>query len=222
MYNEIDKEITNLFKVARDMGEALTRSVELTPFSREEYLHCYEHSTDPLEKARRTLVKSFFGYGSDSIIRKNGFRGVVETSRSTPAECWRTYPRVLLEIIDRLQGVIIENRKAKKLIDKYDRQGTLFYADPPYLLDTRKDKKRIYRNEFSVEDHIKLADKLNHIDGYAMVSGYESELYDKLYAGWRKDTAKSFDANNQVREEILWISPNIPEQIDLFSEKGTL
>ena len=40
--NDMDGEIVNLFRVVRDMPEALERAVALTPYSREEYEKAWE------------------------------------------------------------------------------------------------------------------------------------------------------------------------------------
>ena len=41
VYNDLDGEIVNLFRVARDHGEALAVMCELTPFSRDEFAAAY-------------------------------------------------------------------------------------------------------------------------------------------------------------------------------------
>lgn len=59
VYNDLDGEIVNLFRVARDDGERLARACELTPFSRLEFDDAYTPAEDPLEQARRTVFRSF-------------------------------------------------------------------------------------------------------------------------------------------------------------------
>ena len=56
--NDIDGDVVNLFRVCRDSPEELARVLELTPWSREEFLSCREKSADPVEQARRTVVRS--------------------------------------------------------------------------------------------------------------------------------------------------------------------
>src|SRR3990172_1008023 len=51
VYNDLDSEIVNIFKVARDRGEELQRRLHLTPFARDELLAAYESSDDPIERA---------------------------------------------------------------------------------------------------------------------------------------------------------------------------
>jgi len=73
IYNDLNGEIVNLFKVVRDQGPELLRRLQLTPFSRQEMLEAYDHSVDAVEQARRTIVKANMGHGSDSLYRENGF-----------------------------------------------------------------------------------------------------------------------------------------------------
>jgi DNA adenine methylase len=63
VYNDLDGEIVNLFCVARDRGEELARAVELTPYARDEFYQSFLPSDDPLEQARRTVLRSFAGFG---------------------------------------------------------------------------------------------------------------------------------------------------------------
>lgn len=46
--NDIDGEIVNFFLVLRDHPEELKRSIELTPFARDEYKNAFEETEDPV------------------------------------------------------------------------------------------------------------------------------------------------------------------------------
>ncbi|HYN54380.1 MAG TPA: DNA adenine methylase [Methylotenera sp.] len=109
IYNDLDSEIVNLFKVARENGLELLEQCELTPFSREEFNLSYEPAAEPLEQARRTLVRSFMGFGSASVSKqKSGFRANSNRSGTTPAHDWANYPDAFRNVITRLQGVVID------------------------------------------------------------------------------------------------------------------
>lgn len=75
VYNDRDGEVVNLFRVARERGDDLRRALELTPFSREEFVLSYASTDDPIEQARRTVTRSFMGFGSNSHNHLTGFRG---------------------------------------------------------------------------------------------------------------------------------------------------
>src|SRR5262245_47952798 len=55
IYNDLDGEIVNLFRVIREQPAELLARVETTPFSRDEYREAFDASVDPLESARRVL-----------------------------------------------------------------------------------------------------------------------------------------------------------------------
>src|SRR3990167_11343170 len=56
VYNDLDGEIVNVFRVLRDPSQAreLERLLRLTPFARSEFETSYITDGDPLEQARRT------------------------------------------------------------------------------------------------------------------------------------------------------------------------
>lgn len=223
IYNDLNKEIVNMFEIARNQGPQLKKALELTPFSREEFKNSYDQTSDRLEQARRTIVRSFMGFGSTSVLgSSSGFR---DNSRgdSVPAISWRNYVELFDCIVNRLQGVIIESRPAIAVLKKHDSPDSLHYVDPPYLFETRgkispgsEKPKHRYEFEMSTEDHIELAGVLKNLNGAVILSGYESDLYDDLYAGWQKKTKQFYSDGNSKRVECLWLSP-AAAKIDLFN-----
>lgn len=114
VYNDINGDVVNLFKVVRDFGPELIRRLELTPLARDEYYAAYEISDEPIERARQMVVRAFMGVGSDSVRRRSGFRSSKGSNRLSSNE-WANYPKSLERIIARLKGVLIENKDAKVL-----------------------------------------------------------------------------------------------------------
>lgn len=210
IYNDLGGEIVNLFKVARDDGEQLARLVELTPFSRDEFAGSYEPYGDPIEQARRTLVRSFMGFGSNSLHQKSGFLANSNRSGTTPAHDWMNYPDALRITIQRLRGVVIENRDALACMRYHDTPETLHYADPPYMHETRSDKGHDYAHEMTNDDHATLTDGLRGLKGMVIVSGYRCDAYDLLFKGWRRVDKATFADGAAKRIESLWLSPNMP------------
>jgi hypothetical protein len=56
VYNDLDEEVVNLFRVARDHGQQLMQLLKLTPFARHEFNLSYAETDCPVERARRTIV----------------------------------------------------------------------------------------------------------------------------------------------------------------------
>jgi DNA adenine methylase len=223
VYNDKDAELVNLFRIARDRGEELKRLLTLTPFARIEFLEAYQPSDDPLETARRTIIRAFMGHGSNSHAQKTGFRANANRSGTTPARDWMNYPEAFEAIIQRLRGVIIENRDASTLMATHDTPQTLHYVDPPYVTDTRSGCKG-YKHEMTDADHVMLAAQLNNLKGMVVVSGYPSDLYDNvLYKDWSRYEREALADGARKRTEVLWLNDaatqNLHTHADMFAQK---
>jgi DNA adenine methylase len=133
VYNDLDNEIVNVFLQLRDNGQELKSLLTLTPFARTEFKEASLRVTNPVDQARRTIIKSFMGFGSDVIRRQSGFRANSNRSGTTPAHDWRNYADVLDYLIERLRGVVIECRDFEQIMKAHDTPDTLFYVDPPYV-----------------------------------------------------------------------------------------
>lgn len=219
VYNDLDDEIVSLFRVLRDPDAAarLIAFLELTPFARSAFNEAYADTGDPVEQARRLLVRSFMGFGSDGATGewRTGFRANSNRSGSTPASDWRSYPGCVPAMIERLRGVVIENRDARAVMANHDGPRTLHYCDPPYLHSTRSRKSRrrgadhpaVYRHEMSDGDHRALLGFLHALEGMVVLSGYPSAIYDAALKDWhRVETAAHADGARD-RTEVLWINP---------------
>lgn len=211
VYNDLDGEIVNLFRVVRDRGPELTRLLELTPFARDEYRRSFEVSEDPLEQARRTVLRSYAGFGSNALCRaiKSGFRSNANRSGTTPAHDWANLPAAYEPIIERLKGVVIENRDGLEICRQHDSVETLHYCDPPYVHTTRSSKvhgHHGYSFEMTDEQHVEMAQALRELRGMVIVSGYDCELYRELFRGWTHVERASLADGARRRTEVLWIN----------------
>lgn len=225
VYNDIDQDIFNLFKVLRceEKARKLIVLCELTPYSRDEFLFAYEETTDEIERARRTIVRSAMGFGSGAAtFHKTGFRCEAKRQYNTSAHCWAKYPPVIEFVIQRLKGVNIENRDAVTCMLQHDGSETLHYIDPPYLMDTRNVRKgqSVYRYEMTNSEHESLLNHAKKLEGMVVISGYESCLYNDHLHAWskvKKDARISAGAGTKVKTECLWLSPSC---VDALSSNG--
>lgn len=115
VYNDLNSEMVNLFRVIRDCGRELREKLTLTPFSREDFKESYEPTEDAVEQARRTVARCFMGFGSNAHNRMTGFRANSNRSNTTPAHDWRNYPDEVPAMIERLRGVVIESKRSSRL-----------------------------------------------------------------------------------------------------------
>ncbi len=212
-YNDIDSELVNFFKMLRDDGPELIRAIGLTPFSREELVRAceYERGLSDRERARRFFVRARqTRTGLAQRSSEGRWAHCVLTSRagmSGAVSRWLGSADSLAEITLRLQRVQIENAPALEVIRRYDTPGTVFYLDPPYVHSSRGDTSA-YENEMSDEEHVELAQVLSSIRGRAVLSGYRTSLYDRIYKDWRRIDAPVRNANSvrKPRQESLWVN----------------
>lgn len=212
-YNDIDSELVNFFRVLRDRESELARAVGLTPFSREELVRACEPAAglSPVERARRFYVRARqTRTGLAQTSSEGRWAHCVLTSRAGMAGAvsrWLGSIEALPGIAQRLQRVQIENAPALDVIRRYDTRDTVFYLDPPYVHSARGDAAA-YGREMTDGEHAELAAALRGIRGRAVLSGYRTGLYDRLFAGWRRVDApeRLCHSARKPRRESLWLN----------------
>lgn len=219
VYNDLDQDTVGLFRLLRDPAGAaeLIRRLELTPFARDEFDEAYEAAPDPVERARRFIVRSFMGFGADGVREDltTGFRSNANRNGTTPAQDWANYPPALAAIVERIAGVVIENRDAQACMLQHDERDALHYVDPPYLPETRQMDHRGhgYRHELTTEQHVELLRYLRAVEGMVVLSGYPAPLYDELLPDWQRRDVAGFADGGRARTECLWLNPACVEAL---------
>jgi DNA adenine methylase len=203
VYNDLFGDVVNVFRVLRNPETAskLKAACELTPFSRAEFAAPISRA-DQVEWARQVIFKSFASRRGAPHSADGTFRNTIHLSL---ARQWANWPELIGQYTARLRHVVIENRDALDVARAYDSPGTLHYIDPPYMQESRHNK-RIYYLEMSDSDHRKLLEACKELKGMVVVSGYESELYSELLGGWRRAFIKAQTDSNKPRKEVLWMN----------------
>lgn len=218
VWNDLDAGLLTVFRTLQDPATArvLRDKLYLTPFSRKEFELAYEPTEDQVEGARRSIVRSFFGFGSDAhnMEIKTGFRADSDKSGTTPAHDWARYPDVIPYFTARLAGVVLESRPALQVLLKADRPDALHYLDPPYMPATRSTKSRkrkeryhVYNHEMTVEDHAEMLAVARGLVGMVVISGYATALYDEALLGWHRFERAALADGARPRTEVLWLNP---------------
>lgn len=90
------------------------------------------------------------------------------------------------------------------------------YADPPYLVESRKSSKRLYRYELDLEGHRSFLRTALELPCRVMISHYSCGLYEDKLGAWR-----SFEFEAQTRggvaTEKVWC--NFPEPVELHDPR---
>jgi DNA adenine methylase len=165
VYNDIDSLLTNFFIVLKERPIDLQKRLVLTPVSRDvirRYVELYNsgeiHKLDPVEKAAAIFLLTRATFDA----RRETFQ--TKVSKSLAKEVKR-HVALLTEYSKMWQDVTIENLDFRELIKKYDRDYTVFYCDPPFLLSSREGRSRYYKYLFKEQDMKDLLGLLEKIRG---------------------------------------------------------
>lgn len=223
--NELNSDITNFFQVLRDHENELIRLLLLTPCSKLEYDNSWEPSENKIEQARRFYVRvrqSFFGLGAQRVNKGwHMAKQHVNAHGGETVSRWNNAINNLHEVANIIRSDFqITNYDYADCIDKIDFEKAFFYADPPYTKRSRKSYND-YKFEFTDLQHEQLSDRLHHISGLAMVSGYDCDLMNDLYNDFYK-TKFPIKKNNirsgEVQEVIFTNYNPIKNSLFFFSQ----
>jgi DNA adenine methylase len=216
IYNDLWGTVVNVFRILRDpaKGIELARLLYLTPFARDEFQGIDDLAMAELsdiEQARCTILRSLAGFGSASTngAHVTGFRATSAKSSTTPAVDWAKYPAHIQYFVERLRGVVVENRSAIEVIKQHDGPDTLFYLDPPYPHCTRNLRRgnAMYACEMTDQDHAGLASLLYQVQGMVIISGYDCSLYRELFGAWTQFKKQHVIDGGRKRLESIWLNP---------------
>jgi DNA adenine methylase len=202
--NDLNAEVMNLFRMAREQPSDLAYQIRWTPYARDEYRLSHEPTDNDLERARRFMVRCWQAIRpkTNSI---SGWRCRFTERDAFHIKQWNALPERMEIIADRLRHVQMENVRAELLIERYRASDVLIFADPPYLLDTRNGA--IYESEMSDEQHAALVDLLDDHPGPVLLTGYAHPFYNERLKHWHRRTTLGKPVNAVARTEVLWINP---------------
>lgn len=170
IYNDVDGNLVNLFRVVKFHPEALQKELDWVLTSREQFI-------DALQDIK----------GLTDIQRAARFWAVIKESFGTDLRSFCVKGRDIQRAVDflreasvRLNKVVIENGDFNRIISTYDRPSTLFYFDPPYY-----EAERYYHGTFLPEDHKRLKESLQGIKGKFLLSYNDCQEIRELYNGYK-------------------------------------
>jgi DNA adenine methylase len=194
VYNDIDGDLVNLFRVVKHRPSALVERLNLILFSRETYGAFFEKwkdkTDDETERAALFLyyIRSSFGAMPNTGW---GYSKKAKAKKIIDLE-------FVLKVQERLQAVYVDRQSWSKVLTAFDSSETLFYLDPPYWIPGQK----FYMHDFNQEEHKALRDRLSSIEGKFLLSYNDSKEVRKLYRGFRvRSTAPVHYAANNKRTE---------------------
>jgi DNA adenine methylase len=212
IYNDLNSNVYSLFKVLSDkkLFQEFQNMCALTYYSRrlaDEYRESLkQNELSTLDRAFR-----FFYVNRVTYNGVGGFSCIVNAVRrgmSKPVSDMLSTIDRLPEIHERLRSVIIENKDAIQLLEKYDKPSALFYLDPPYHHDTRTSVR--YDIDMADDQQEELVDVLlDTTSARVLLSGYQCEEYNRLTDnGWHRVdieiNTQTSKREKKTKTESLW------------------
>ncbi|KKN77743.1 hypothetical protein LCGC14_0357170 [marine sediment metagenome] len=211
--NDIDGELMNFWECLQDrwLFDELSRMLNVTPFSEIQFAGAVNMAKTPLNQAINFFIRCRQSRAGNmkefaTLTRRRTRRGMNEQ-----VSAWLTAIEGLPAVHARLKRVVILNQDALKVIKSQDGPSTLFYLDPTYLHETRaKGAVGDYKYEMSTTDHLEMLDLIScECDGLFMLSGYPSEMYDKILHAWERIEFKlpnniAGGKSKRTMTEVVW------------------
>lgn len=209
VFNDMNKNVYCLYKVLRDetLFPQFLKMVELTPYSEDMRYDAREKLKDTslseLDRAywyyvfNRFSINGIGGFANNMLVRRNMSKSVSDFLSSVDR---------MPELHERLKHLIIYNRDALELMDKYNQSNCFLYCDPPYVWSTRG--KTRYDIDQDDEFHKKFIEKCINSKSKILISGYDNPIYNALEENGFTKTAfnvNTIDGNRRpkTRTETL-------------------
>ncbi|MDT8718206.1 DNA adenine methylase [Clostridium sp. 19966] len=152
--NDVNGELINLFKMIKYHAPEIQRLMEYEISARDLFSDYKSQNIEKLTELQRAI--RFIYTVSQSFASKGISYGYGTTTKPSP-QIFNTGN--LTDLKERLRNTYIENLSFEKIIEKYDREHTVFFCDPPYY------ETDGYGNEFKEKEHLILLDTLKSIKG---------------------------------------------------------
>ncbi len=161
----------------------------------------------------RVYIEPFLGAGAVLRAKRPAEQTIgIERDGDVLRERWRG---------DEIPGLTLVEGDGLAYLASYPwAGGEVVYCDPPYLLSTRRTQRNYYACELKSEpEHLALLGVLQTIPAPVLISGYASELYSRVLAGWRMISFTS-QTRGGPAVECLWCNYAEPAALHDYSYLG--
>jgi len=197
--NDIDEDLINFFRVVKHRPEELIKSFEWELVSRAEFnrLASLEPtSLSEIERAHRFYYLIMAGWGGE--LNYPRFQSSITDGGhgNRLIGALETLSKRLSPVHERLHTVIIECLTWKDCVDRYDRDGTVMYIDPPYPAN----KVNYAHNMRTWEDHEQLAERLRETACLWILSTYDTPEMHALFSDYQITRLSSASGMNTSKK----------------------
>lgn len=175
--NDIHSELVNLYRVVQHHMEEFVHQFKYSLTSRKIFeWHKMTHpdTLTDIQRAVRFYYLQQLCFGSKVADQHFG----TCTTKAPKLNLLRLEENISQAHL-RLSSTYVENLEWDKCIERYDRDHTLFYCDPPYW------KTAGYGGEFSFDEYIKMAEMAKNIKGKMIISINDTPEIREVFSGLR-------------------------------------
>jgi len=223
-FNDLNLEVFNFMFCLRNKPDELLAAIELTLHHREEYNLAFvinELDSD-IERARKTFVKVSQSIGRSLV--KSGWSSCYVTKYrilSPSTQKIINKSERLAQVVQVLKFIQLENLDYRALFKKYDRPGSFFYLDPPYLGSERTGFIKYGSDMHTEFEHLELIKWIKSLKTDKWIlSCYDSELYRTHLDGYDCFSLNTQANFNRERVETIYVGPYYKnmqkKQLNLF------
>jgi len=208
VYNDLYNNVYSLHKVMSDK-ELFWQFKEKCDIA----LYCEklrEQAKEQLKNPDLSILDRAFYYFYFNRTSHNGHGGFstnacIRRGMSKSTSDFLSVIDRLPQLHDRLSSVLILNKDAFEVMDKYNQENVFFYLDPPYSWETRTSSR--YKVDFNPEQQKALVDKLLTVKSKILLSGYINDEYKRL----------EMDGFKRIDFEVKTITPDFKPKTKLES-----
>lgn len=232
VYNDFDRNLTNLFHCMKERTVATVRELGFCNLnSRDDFIAVRRFFEDeqfedkyfseelrltditfpPPEAAELKEIRTRITKDYD-VRRAAMFMKLLRYSYSSSCKSYASQPfdirrlfGLITELKNRMANVVVENQDFETLIKHYDRPDSFFYADPPYF-----STEDMYAVGFNLDDHVRLKNTLKNIKGKFLLSYNDCPEIRELYSGFSlfdfsrtHSMAQRYEAGKEFRELLI-------------------
>jgi DNA adenine methylase len=198
--NDIDRELTNFFRVLKGKPHDLIESFEWELVSRDEFTRLASLDLAELsdvQRAHRFFYLIMAGWGGELDYPRFQTSITDGGHGNRLIGALKNLHQKLEPVHNRLRTVIIENLNWQECIDRYDRNGAVMYIDPPYP----ENKVNYAHNMRDWESHRQLAARLKNTTCKWILSSYDTPEIHNLYEGYHIIPVQTSSGMNTKKDE---------------------
>ena len=206
VYNDLDRNLVNLFRCMKERTMATIRELGFCNLnSREDFIairRFFDHErfddrylteelllteimlpppeASELKEMRLRITEDYDVRRAAMFLKllRNSYSSSGKSFASQPFDIRKLFG-LIQELESRMANVVIENQDFETLIRHYDRPEAFFYADPPYY-----STEDMYDVGFGRDDHVRLRETLGEMSGRFLLSYNDCPEIRALYKGF--------------------------------------